>query len=374
MPKLLLSAPVDGPGDRRVRVLFYDDGSIRLRVSNAAPMRMSEAFLSGRDANVIIKLDPEVPWQMEGGVDTPLDQAQQHEEIVALLREHDEIGVVHRIKRVAESLRQETMSFTLARLEDPSFRAINASSRADQLAPIWKPTIEVLGPRMRQYTAAVLTLMEYAPERVTDAVLPLVRVFEKTVPQGPRLTTDLPRLVGAIVGSTLLGYAIALQRYDAFAAVARCRFKSYKGARPWVFTPEFAHPESLAHDASVFGHVVLEYIKGEDMADLGISSDELNDAAIAANVLVGVLGRGADSDTYAWGVEYYEHRIEPAIRDIASEPAARTHLASVIGEDGDRFSTAFADRYARLFRGSSSMDTHRLDASVLRLFDPGATR
>lgn len=373
MAKLLLSAPVDGPGDRRVRVLFYDDGSIRVRVSNAAPMRMSEAFLSGRDANVIIKLDPEVPWQIKGGVDTPLDQAQQRDEIVALLREHDEIGVVHRIKRIAESLRQETMSFTLARVEDPSFRAIAASSPGEQLAPIWRPTIETLGPRMRQYTAAVLTLMEYAPERVPDAVLPLVRVFEKIVPQGPRLTTDLPRLVGAIVGSTLLGYAIALKRYDAFAAVARSRFKSYKGVRPWVFTPEFAHPESLAHDASVFGHVVLEYVKGEDLEDLGLSAEELNDAAIAANVLVGVLGRGADSDTYPWGIGYYEHRIEPAIRDIASEPAARTHLASVIGEDGETFSTTFAERYATLFRGGSSMDSYRLDASVLRLFHPAAT-
>lgn len=65
MASLLTSVPVSGPAGRRVRVLFYDDGSIRFRVPDAAPMRISEAFLSGAREPVIIKLDPAEPLHLE---------------------------------------------------------------------------------------------------------------------------------------------------------------------------------------------------------------------------------------------------------------------------------------------------------------------
>lgn len=55
---LLKSVPVDGPEGRRVRVYFYDDGSVRFLVRNAGPMVVTEAFISGKDKNVIIKVAP----------------------------------------------------------------------------------------------------------------------------------------------------------------------------------------------------------------------------------------------------------------------------------------------------------------------------
>lgn len=65
MASLLVSVPVSGPAGRRVRVLFYDDGSIRFRVPDAAPMKLSEAFLSGAKEPVIIKLDPAEALHLE---------------------------------------------------------------------------------------------------------------------------------------------------------------------------------------------------------------------------------------------------------------------------------------------------------------------
>lgn len=54
MAKLIKSVEVDGP--TRVRVLHYDDGSVRFRVY-AAPLAITEAFLSGgRNDFAIIKL------------------------------------------------------------------------------------------------------------------------------------------------------------------------------------------------------------------------------------------------------------------------------------------------------------------------------
>jgi len=50
-------ATVYGPDDVKVRVLFYPTGAIRMRVNDAAPMAITEAFLSG-ESNVIIKLVP----------------------------------------------------------------------------------------------------------------------------------------------------------------------------------------------------------------------------------------------------------------------------------------------------------------------------
>jgi len=57
MAELVESIPVEHDGTR-VRVLFYEDGSIRFRIHEAGPMHISEAFLSGQDKHVIIKLVP----------------------------------------------------------------------------------------------------------------------------------------------------------------------------------------------------------------------------------------------------------------------------------------------------------------------------
>ncbi len=52
------SVRVDGPDGTRVQVLFYEDGSIRIRVYKS-PMLIEEAFLTGnRNQHSIIKLIP----------------------------------------------------------------------------------------------------------------------------------------------------------------------------------------------------------------------------------------------------------------------------------------------------------------------------
>jgi hypothetical protein len=65
--KLLASHPVDGPEGVTVRILFYDDGSIRIRV-NRSNYAIEEAFLTGnRDQHAIVKLAPRrAPVTAEG--------------------------------------------------------------------------------------------------------------------------------------------------------------------------------------------------------------------------------------------------------------------------------------------------------------------
>lgn len=58
MANLVKSEPVDGPEGQRVRILFYDDRSVRVRIHDAGPMVITEAFLTGPGKHVIIKLDP----------------------------------------------------------------------------------------------------------------------------------------------------------------------------------------------------------------------------------------------------------------------------------------------------------------------------
>lgn len=54
--KLIQSIPVEGP--TKVRVLYYEDGSIRFRIY-ATPLVIEEAFLTGsRDQHSILKLSP----------------------------------------------------------------------------------------------------------------------------------------------------------------------------------------------------------------------------------------------------------------------------------------------------------------------------
>jgi len=56
--RLISSERVDGPGGRRVQILFYRDKSIRVRVHDAGPMVISEAYLQKPGGHVIIKVDP----------------------------------------------------------------------------------------------------------------------------------------------------------------------------------------------------------------------------------------------------------------------------------------------------------------------------
>lgn len=51
------AATVFGPHGEKARLLFYSDGSIRLRIHDAGPMVISEAFLPGEGKHVIVKLD-----------------------------------------------------------------------------------------------------------------------------------------------------------------------------------------------------------------------------------------------------------------------------------------------------------------------------
>ncbi|MCO5171150.1 MAG: hypothetical protein M9894_33010 [Planctomycetes bacterium] len=56
-PRLVTKRTVRLPFGRTVRVLGYANGAVRVRLKDAAPMVVSEAFLTGNQ-NVILRIDP----------------------------------------------------------------------------------------------------------------------------------------------------------------------------------------------------------------------------------------------------------------------------------------------------------------------------
>jgi len=56
--RLVQSERVDGPGGRYVRIGFYDDGSVRFRITNAGPMVITEAYIQGQRKHVILAVAP----------------------------------------------------------------------------------------------------------------------------------------------------------------------------------------------------------------------------------------------------------------------------------------------------------------------------
>ncbi len=58
MATRLSSKTVQGPFGQQVRVQFFDDGSVRFRLLGASPMALTEAFLTGHEKNVLIRLEP----------------------------------------------------------------------------------------------------------------------------------------------------------------------------------------------------------------------------------------------------------------------------------------------------------------------------
>ena len=56
--RLIQSERVDGLGGRYVRTGFYDDGSVRFPITNAAPMVITEAYLQGLWKHLILAVAP----------------------------------------------------------------------------------------------------------------------------------------------------------------------------------------------------------------------------------------------------------------------------------------------------------------------------
>ncbi|MFC1914561.1 hypothetical protein ACFLXF_04745, partial [Chloroflexota bacterium] len=56
--RMTRSVRVDGPDGEYVRVLFYDDRSVRFRITNAGPMVITEAYLQGKGKHVILGVTP----------------------------------------------------------------------------------------------------------------------------------------------------------------------------------------------------------------------------------------------------------------------------------------------------------------------------
>jgi hypothetical protein len=72
MPELVHSVPVEAPDGRRVRVLFYDDGSYRFRVYET-PLYLAECYVQGgRNDFSILKLVPPTAIQA-----TPSEEDQE---------------------------------------------------------------------------------------------------------------------------------------------------------------------------------------------------------------------------------------------------------------------------------------------------------
>lgn len=49
---------VTGPNDTQVDVVFYDDGGLAVRVREAGPMAMTQAWMTGRGQDVRLRLVP----------------------------------------------------------------------------------------------------------------------------------------------------------------------------------------------------------------------------------------------------------------------------------------------------------------------------
>jgi hypothetical protein len=58
-PARIFSDGFDLPDGRRVRVLAYDDGSVRFRITGGTPYAIAEAYLQrGKQDHAIVKLIP----------------------------------------------------------------------------------------------------------------------------------------------------------------------------------------------------------------------------------------------------------------------------------------------------------------------------
>jgi len=92
VPERIFSEGVVLPDGRKVRVLSYDDGSIRFRIDDA-PYVLEEAFLAGgRNDHAIIKIAPKGVSRAEVDADSQADPLEAlRERVVALRRQAAEV-------------------------------------------------------------------------------------------------------------------------------------------------------------------------------------------------------------------------------------------------------------------------------------------
>ncbi len=58
MAERLGTEVVVGPSGTRVDILFYDDGGLKFRVRESGPMAVTQAWLTGRGQDVMVRLVP----------------------------------------------------------------------------------------------------------------------------------------------------------------------------------------------------------------------------------------------------------------------------------------------------------------------------
>ncbi len=382
-PTLLQSIPVDGPGDRHVRVLFYDDGSVRIRIANAAPMKISEAFLRGKGDHVIVKLDPEVALHSEGRSLLVREPEDERAETIEMLQAGDVIGIAERAKRIAERLGYETAKFRDANQQNGAEWGIVVQTEpvADRVTGA---LFDAVGARMHELTALGAAVIQYRPESAGPIGHALFRVFQSEGANSPLTLQAIPRLVSAVSAQTLLGYAIALGQYQAFAEISKPRSASLDGGAPWTTTQDFHHLRTLGGDSLLSAKAALRFAEGEAHDAVGLSIVELKNGIIGAGLLAEICSlahNSVEGAPFPWTFRYRLDGVEPMLSDIATNDASCAPIAAVAGESVAAFRAAFRgrhDAYLKLMISSSpylpSPHMFPVREETLALFDKATGR
>ena len=140
MPDLVHSQRVDSPDGRRVQVLFYDDGSYRVRFYET-PLFLSECFLAGgRNDHAIIKVMPAeavAPRALQ-----PLDR------IPCPVKGCEEEGTVPGIKRHVGAAHPDEYD----EIQFPPVREIGSTYLRLRVTAWWDPRDNTIHEGLEKYT------------------------------------------------------------------------------------------------------------------------------------------------------------------------------------------------------------------------------
>jgi hypothetical protein len=357
MPTLLQSVPVDGPHDRRARVLFYDDGSIRIRISNAAPMKLSEAFMSGKGDHVILKLDPAAPLQPRGTQAPPGSPSDERQDALTLLEGGESVALAHRVTGIGEQLRSRALAVRDAHVSDDALfsRIPSGDAPASAYAPIYEQLLDEARPEVGAVVGIAAALIEAAPERLPKLARTLEQIFETPTPLNVRMYdagAAIPAFVAATTGSILLGIATAHRRFDAFAAIVKPRYRYAGTYVSWALSNDFLHPTTLGRYAHASGAAVVHAARPDALGDLGLGERELREGLVGANLLLGVAcAAGANQSDFlpvSWAALHPPEELEQLLRDLATDEDLIAPLATMLGESVGEYRARFVGRYRRL--------------------------
>lgn len=258
-------------------------------------------------------------------------------------------------RRALADLHAEILAF---RGSPPTIPTAIQGRKLDDWHPVYGPIVTRFRERIEEICAVSIKSSELELEKIGRGLRNEFRLIEPL--SGLTWLVEAPRLIARLISDRLLVHAYCTEQWGRLTRLGSPMFDSYIGRVPWVLAPEYRHPETLGHDASVAHqlslHEIVTNAKGL-LAD-GVLESRIPSAyaGVTLGLALGTIAREAAASPGgarpAWAML---SGVWDELELWEEEPQLIDAFASLAGESSIVFRQALPDRVSTIVQAYTSM-------------------